>query len=65
MEISFFKLVLILVIALVIFGAGKLPGAMGEIGKSIRALKDGLKGDDAQKPAAPKQVADGDKDKNA
>lgn len=53
-------LLLILVIVLVIFGAGKLPSIMGDIGKGIRSLKEGLKGDD-KKPEEPKQIADKDK----
>ena len=37
---------LILVIILVVFGVGKLPQVGSAIGKSIRAFKDGQKGDD-------------------
>jgi len=37
------ELVLILVIIFIFFGAGKLPNVMGDIGKSIRNFKDGLK----------------------
>ncbi len=33
------ELVVILVIALIVFGAGKLPQTMGSIGKGIRELK--------------------------
>jgi sec-independent protein translocase protein TatA len=33
------ELVIILVIALLVFGAGKLPDVMGSIGKGIRELK--------------------------
>ncbi len=62
-EISFFKLLLILIIVFVIFGAGKLPQVMGDFGKSIRALKDGLS-DGSKKPEEPKQVAGVDKDKH-
>jgi sec-independent protein translocase protein TatA len=65
MGLSVFKLLLILIIVFVIFGAGKLPQVMGDIGKGIRSLKDGLAGDDAKKPEDPKQIADSDKDKNA
>ena len=49
MEISFFKILLILVIVFVIFGAGKLPQVMGDIGKGLRALKDGMKHDEKEK----------------
>lgn len=37
------ELALILVIVFIFFGAGKLPQVMGDIGKSIRNLKDGMK----------------------
>jgi len=47
MTMSIWKLVLILMIVLVVFGAGRLPKVMNDIGKSVRSLRDGLKGDDA------------------
>ncbi len=60
------KLVLILIIVFVIFGAGKLPQVMGDLGKGIKALKDGLQDGETKKPEAPKEIAqDADKDKNA
>ena len=43
MKIGFWELVLILLIVFVIFGAGKLPKVMGDVGKGIRNLRDGLK----------------------
>ncbi len=39
------ELVLILVIVFIFFGAGKLPNVMGDIGRSIRNFKEGLKGE--------------------
>ena len=61
MEFSMMKLLLILVIVFVIFGAGKLPHVMGDIGKGIRSLKEGLKGEDDKK-SEPKQIADDNKE---
>lgn len=46
MGISIWQLVLILLIVFVVFGAGKLPRVMGDIGKGVRSLKKGLKEDD-------------------
>ena len=43
------ELVLILVIVFIFFGAGKLPNVIGDIGKSIRNFKDGLKGSSSEK----------------
>jgi sec-independent protein translocase protein TatA len=37
-----FKLLIILLIVLLIFGAGKLPKIMGDLGKGIRSFKKGL-----------------------
>ena len=37
------QLILIVVLVLILFGAGKLPRVMGDIGKGIRSMKDGLK----------------------
>ena len=48
MSIGIWQLVLILLIVFVIFGAGKLPRVMGDIGKGVRSLKDGLKGEEKQ-----------------
>lgn len=36
------KLLIILLIVLVIFGAGKLPKVMGDLGRGIRSFKKGL-----------------------
>lgn len=52
MGMSFGHLILLLVIVLVIFGAGKVPQVMGDIAKGIKAFKDGIKdaeGDSPQK----------------
>jgi sec-independent protein translocase protein TatA len=43
MSIGIGELLLILVIVFVLFGAGKLPQVMGDIGKGIKGLKKGLK----------------------
>lgn len=44
--IGVWQLVLILVIILLIFGAGKLPKVMKDIGKGMKSLKDGLNEED-------------------
>lgn len=43
MGMSFGHLALLLVIVLVVFGAGRLPQVMGDLGKGLKAFKDGLK----------------------
>ena len=37
------ELLVVLVIVLVVFGAGRLPEVMGSIGKGVQALKKGLR----------------------
>jgi sec-independent protein translocase protein TatA len=45
MGMSFWHLLLIVIVVFVFFGAGRLPSVMGDVGKGIRSLRDGLKGD--------------------
>lgn len=51
-------LVVILVVALLIFGPSKLPGLGKGLGEGIKGFKEGIKGighsDDAEKPDATK-----------
>ncbi|PLX77515.1 MAG: twin-arginine translocase TatA/TatE family subunit [Desulfuromonas sp.] len=37
------ELIIILILVLVIFGAGKLPSVGGALGKGLRNFKDGMK----------------------
>lgn len=61
MSIGIWQLVLILLIVFVVFGAGKLPRVMGDIGKGVRSLKDGLK---EEKAPATIEVKAADEDKS-
>ena len=42
MGIGFRELVIILVIVVIIFGLGKLPKVMKDLGKGIKEFKDGM-----------------------
>jgi sec-independent protein translocase protein TatA len=42
MSIGFGEMAVLLVIILIIFGAGKLPKVMGDLGKGLRAFKAGI-----------------------
>lgn len=53
------ELLVILVIVVVLFGAGKLPEIGSGIGKGIRNFKDSIKSD--EKPKAIETTAGGDK----
>jgi len=47
------ELLLILVIVLLLFGVGRIGKIGGELGKGIKAFREGLKGDEPeQKPVA-------------
>jgi sec-independent protein translocase protein TatA len=37
---------IIIIVVLIVFGAGRLPRMMGDIGKGIKSLKEGLHGRD-------------------
>lgn len=53
------ELIVILVIVMVIFGAGKLPEVGGALGKSIRNFKNATEGSD--EPEAKGRIDDGAK----
>lgn len=46
------KYILIILIIFIIFGAGKLPKVMEELGRGVRLFKKGLKEDDKPKVKA-------------
>jgi sec-independent protein translocase protein TatA len=50
MGLSLWHILLLLVVVLVVFGAGKLPSVMGDLGKGIKSFKAGLN-DGHDKPA--------------
>lgn len=45
MGIGLKEIIIVLLVVLIVFGAGKLPRVMGDLGKGLRNFKDGLKGD--------------------
>lgn len=52
------QILLVLVIILIIFGAGKLPRVMGDVAKGIKNFRTGMK-DDGETPEDPnKQIDD-------
>jgi|ETNmetMinimDraft_25_1059894.scaffolds.fasta_scaffold281159_1 sec-independent protein translocase protein TatA len=46
MSIGIWQIALILVIVMILFGAGKLPRVMGDIAKGVKSFKSGLKDDE-------------------
>ncbi len=50
MSLSLGHLLIVLLLVFVLFGAGKLPRVMGDLGKGIRNLREGMGGDAAATP---------------
>jgi len=57
MGLSFWHMLLVLIVVFIVFGAGRLPKVMGDVGKGIRHLREGLKGEeDADKKKDDKMI---------
>ncbi len=54
MGLSFWHMLLVLIVVFIVFGAGRLPKVMGDVGKGIRHLREGLKGEE-EKPVQIEQ----------
>jgi sec-independent protein translocase protein TatA len=54
MGLSFWHLLIVLAVVLIVFGAGRLPRVMGDLGRGIRSFKSGLDGSD--KDEADKKI---------
>ena len=54
--IGLWQIVLVLLIILIIFGAGKLPRVMGDVAKGIKNFKSGMKDDGETPEDASKQI---------
>ncbi len=58
------ELIIILVLVMIIFGAGKLPQVGGALGKGLRNFKDGVKeGDEEKSEEEPEKIGDKEQDK--
>jgi sec-independent protein translocase protein TatA len=53
MSLGFGEILVILLVILIVFGAGKLPKVMGDLGKGIKSFKEGMDSDD-KKPEEKK-----------
>ena len=53
MGLSIWHILIVLLVVLVIFGAGKLPQVMDDLGKGIRSFKSGMNPDDKQTKLPP------------
>ncbi len=60
MSIGIWQVVLVLLIVLILFGAGKLPKVMGDVAKGVKNFKSGLKEEDEGDEKGPRTLsADG------
>jgi sec-independent protein translocase protein TatA len=50
---SIWHWIIVLVIVLLLFGAGKLPSVMGDLAKGVKAFKSGMKDEEDEKPTPP------------
>lgn len=57
------ELIIILVLVMIIFGAGKLPQVGGALGKGLRNFKDGVKEGNEEKTENDPDKIDNDKNK--
>ncbi len=55
------ELIIILVLVLIIFGAGKLPQVGGALGKGLRNFKDGVKDAEEKSEDEPDKLDNNDK----
>ena len=46
MGLSLSHLLILLLVVLIVFGAGKLPKVMGDLGRGVRNMREGMKEDD-------------------
>lgn len=53
MGLSFWHLLIVLAVILIVFGAGKLPNVMGDLGRGIRSFKEGLEGKEGENKKLP------------
>lgn len=54
---SIWHILVVAIVVVLLFGAGKIPRLMGDMAKGVKAFKEGLKGDEAEtakaEPVAP------------
>ena len=57
MGLSLWHILVLLLVVLILFGAGKIPQIMGDLGKGIKSFKAGLD-DNSKKPEQQAQITD-------
>jgi sec-independent protein translocase protein TatA len=59
MQLGFWELAVILVIVLVLFGAGRLPEVFSALGQGVKKFREAQMDEPPATPEAPKQLAEG------
>lgn len=54
----------VLAVALIVFGAGRVPKAMGDLARGLRAFRIGLRDETAAEPASDKLIESRPADQN-
>lgn len=60
MSIGIWQVVLVLLIVLIVFGAGKLPKVMGDVAKGVKNFKQGMKEDGTEEGSTNKAIGQDD-----
>ena len=58
------ELIFVLVIVLIVFGAGKLPDILGQLGRGVRTFRDESSGDDKRASASTSATTPTDQPKH-
>ena len=58
MGISIWQIALVLLVVLIVFGIGKLPKVMGDLGKGVKSFKKGLDGEELEDQSKNKSDQD-------
>lgn len=57
MSIGIWQIALVLLLVLILFGAGKLPRVMGDVAKGIKTFKSGMREDENEEKDEPKVIS--------
>ncbi|WP_413203620.1 twin-arginine translocase TatA/TatE family subunit [Rhodospirillum sp. A1_3_36] len=62
---SIWHWIIVLVVVLLLFGAGKIPRLMGDVAKGVKAFKKGMADDDDEPTSSDRKVIDDSKSADA
>lgn len=62
MGLSFWHIIIVVIVVVLLFGRGKISDLMGDVAKGIKSFKKGMSDD---KPSDNKDPKDKDKDQNS